>query len=265
MKTLINASLFLLLSTRRSLGLKPPPHVQVASRTMLSRLHVLFPNKRGIIVQADGEFVAKDPLLDDFMGRRSSARDVLRNDNAPPSPSLSSFGARQNSLKGENTNNHILNKNAVRGPSATDPQNMKIRDIQEELQRRHIYFADCFDRESLVKRLWEARGGDDDIASDDNGWGRNYRTPDDGLWNQDSSFSFNERTESANGWKENDPNSFYSSQETAFGYNEMSYSADFGVNRQSIFAPTSPYKKSEQWVYSKPVPPRTPPPGYYED
>jgi hypothetical protein len=141
---------------------------------------------------------------------------------------------------------------------------MKIRDIQKELQQRNVYFADCFDRASLVKRLWEARGGDDDIASSDNGWGESDRTPAHGQWNQDSDFSFNEMRENSNGWMENDPNYFYSSQESAFGYNEMSDSPAFGVNRQSIFAPTSPYNKSEQWVYTKPVPPSTPPPGYYK-
>jgi hypothetical protein len=141
---------------------------------------------------------------------------------------------------------------------------MKIRDIQKELQQRNVYFADCFDRESLVKRLSEARGENDDIASSDYGWMENDRTPARGQWTQDSAFSFNEMSGDSNGWKESDPNSFYSSQESAFGYNEMSDSATFGVNRQSIFAPTSPYKKSEQWVYTRPVPPSTPPPGYYK-
>lgn len=39
------------------------------------------------------------------------------------------------------------------------PTDMKIRDIQAELRSLNYTYSDCFDRESLVKRLLEARTG----------------------------------------------------------------------------------------------------------
>ncbi|KAL3796253.1 hypothetical protein HJC23_008573 [Cyclotella cryptica] len=256
MKTSVIAPLLIVLPTHRSLGFTNPCPKRITS---LSRLHVLFPNKRGIIVQADGDFVAKDPLLDDFMGRRSSARDVLRNDSTPSSPS--SFGVRRNSLRGEHSNSQASDTSIVNNASATDPKNMKIRDIQKELQQRNVYFGDCFDRESLVKRLREARGENDDIASPENGWGKNEQNP--AQSDQDASFPYNDIRGNINGWKRNDPNSLYAHQETAYGYKETSDDIASQINQQSRFASSSPYEKSERWVYTSPVPPSTPPPGYY--
>ena len=39
----------------------------------------------------------------------------------------------------------------------TNPADMRLREIQSELKERNVSYADCFDRESLVKRLLEAR------------------------------------------------------------------------------------------------------------
>ncbi|KAL9180202.1 hypothetical protein ACHAXT_008172 [Thalassiosira profunda] len=39
------------------------------------------------------------------------------------------------------------------------PSDMRLREIQSELKERSISYADCFDRESLAKRLVEAREG----------------------------------------------------------------------------------------------------------
>ena len=39
----------------------------------------------------------------------------------------------------------------------TSPADMRLREIQTELKERNVSYADCFDRESLVKRLVEAR------------------------------------------------------------------------------------------------------------
>ena len=39
------------------------------------------------------------------------------------------------------------------------PSDMRLREIQSELQERNISYSDCFDRESLVKRLVDARDG----------------------------------------------------------------------------------------------------------
>jgi thioredoxin len=38
-----------------------------------------------------------------------------------------------------------------------NPADMRLREIQNELKERNVSYADCFDRESLVKRLGEAR------------------------------------------------------------------------------------------------------------
>uniref|UniRef100_A0A7S4T607 Thioredoxin domain-containing protein n=1 Tax=Ditylum brightwellii TaxID=49249 RepID=A0A7S4T607_9STRA len=42
----------------------------------------------------------------------------------------------------------------------TDPAEMKLRDIKDELREMGVSYADCFDRESLVSRLTEARNGE---------------------------------------------------------------------------------------------------------
>jgi protein KRI1 len=47
----------------------------------------------------------------------------------------------------------------VRFMEQLDPINMKLREIQGELKDLGVSFADCFDRESLTKRLMEARQG----------------------------------------------------------------------------------------------------------
>lgn len=39
----------------------------------------------------------------------------------------------------------------------TNPADMRLREIQNELKERNVSYADCFDRDSLVKRLGEAR------------------------------------------------------------------------------------------------------------
>lgn len=44
--------------------------------------------------------------------------------------------------------------------SAADPTNMKLSDIKTELQSMGVSFTDCFDRESLTRRLVEARNGE---------------------------------------------------------------------------------------------------------
>ena len=41
--------------------------------------------------------------------------------------------------------------------SLPQPSEMKLREIQSELKQRNVSYADCFDRESLTKRLMEAR------------------------------------------------------------------------------------------------------------
>lgn len=40
-----------------------------------------------------------------------------------------------------------------------DPSTMRLGEIQAELKQRNISYADCFDKESLVKRLKDARDG----------------------------------------------------------------------------------------------------------
>lgn len=41
--------------------------------------------------------------------------------------------------------------------ASDDPSKMRLREIQLELKQRNVPFADCFDRDSLTKRLLEAR------------------------------------------------------------------------------------------------------------
>lgn len=43
--------------------------------------------------------------------------------------------------------------------SLPSPNDMRLREIQSELKESNISYADCFDKESLVKRLIEARDG----------------------------------------------------------------------------------------------------------
>ena len=43
--------------------------------------------------------------------------------------------------------------------SLPNPNDMRLKEIKEELKTMNISYADCFDKESLVKRLIEARDG----------------------------------------------------------------------------------------------------------
>ena len=56
-----------------------------------------------------------------------------------------------------NSRNHVIRLYAETTQSS--PSDMRLREIQSELQERNISYADCFDRESLVKRLVDARDG----------------------------------------------------------------------------------------------------------
>lgn len=49
-----------------------------------------------------------------------------------------------------------------------DPADMRLREIQSELKVRKVSFDDCFDRDSLTKRLIEARENNPIQASDEN-------------------------------------------------------------------------------------------------
>ena len=44
-----------------------------------------------------------------------------------------------------------------RSTAFQDPDDMRLREIQSELKQRKVTYDDCFDRESLMKRLFEAR------------------------------------------------------------------------------------------------------------
>jgi len=44
--------------------------------------------------------------------------------------------------------------------TSTDPAEMKLREIQAELKDMGVSYVDCFDRESLTRRLKEARNGE---------------------------------------------------------------------------------------------------------
>ena len=116
-------------STGKKINLSSQPR---ASTT----LHVLFPQKRGIIVEATDSFVAKDPLLDEYLGREPTSYAKASSSASNPSTSFDN-GTVQ---------------------SLPNPNEMKVREIQAELKQRNIPYADCFDRESLTKRLMEARG-----------------------------------------------------------------------------------------------------------
>jgi thioredoxin len=43
--------------------------------------------------------------------------------------------------------------------TSTDPSEMKLREIQAELKDMGVSYSDCFDRDSLTRRLKEARSG----------------------------------------------------------------------------------------------------------
>ena len=45
------------------------------------------------------------------------------------------------------------------GSEQEDPSTMRLGEIQAELKQRKVSYADCFDKESLVKRLKDARDG----------------------------------------------------------------------------------------------------------
>ena len=45
------------------------------------------------------------------------------------------------------------------GSDQEDPSTMRLGEIQAELKQRKVSYADCFDKESLVKRLRDARDG----------------------------------------------------------------------------------------------------------
>jgi len=73
----------------------------------------------------------------------------------PPAISISK-------ITGQQSYNHLLVANSVTDDSSneatlTNPADMRLREIQNELKERNVSYADCFDRESLVKRLLEAR------------------------------------------------------------------------------------------------------------
>ena len=44
--------------------------------------------------------------------------------------------------------------------TSTDPSEMKLREIQAELKDMGVSYSDCFDRDSLTRRLKEARRGE---------------------------------------------------------------------------------------------------------
>lgn len=183
-------------------------------------LQVLFPNKKGIVVEPDGNFIAKDPLIDDFMGRRSSANDVLRNDNIP-----------RGEPQGASFSGDAMNRGYV------DPNQMRLRDIQIELQNRNVYYGDCFDMESLVQRLREARG--------DNVWGEKNES--NNFEMNDDSCMYNETERNNYEW---DPVQLEHEQDSVY------YSND-GNNEFN-----TPWK-SQEWVYDTPMPPNMPPPEFF--
>jgi thiol-disulfide isomerase/thioredoxin len=72
-------------------------------------------------------------------------------------PTISTIASRQQSY-----NHPLIVANSVTDESAnevtlTNPNEMRLREIQTELKERNVSYADCFDRESLVKRLIDAR------------------------------------------------------------------------------------------------------------
>jgi hypothetical protein len=202
--------------------------------TPSTRIQVLFPNKKGIIVEPDGDFIARDPLIDDFMGRRSSANDVLRNDNVP---------------RGEPQSVNPL-QNAV-NDDYMDPYDMRVQDIQYELQQRNIFYGDCFDRDSLVMRLKEARR---EIL-----WEESLAGADE--MNQESPYSY-EGSEQNNNYGWGDQSAYQSDQESSYSYNDIT-DQTIGESNEHESVDT-PFENSGRWVYDNPVPPNMPPPEYFD-
>ena len=208
-----------------ALGFSPQLHH--ARRSIPStELGVLFPNRKGIVVEPDGNFVAKDPLIDDFMGRRSSANDVLRNDNIP-----------RGEPQGASFSGDAMNRGYV------DPSQMRLRDIQLELQNRNVYYGDCFDMESLVHRLREARG--------DNVWEEKDATNDSNFELADDSYMYSETEQSNYEWNNQNPVQVEHEQDPAY------YSNDGNGGF------TTPFN-SHEWVYDTPMPPNMPPPEFID-
>lgn len=79
-----------------------------------------------------------------------------------------------------NENNYDVSQELPR------PSEMKLREIQAELKQRRVSYADCFDRDSLTKRLEEARksnpifaeDGSDGKKTDGDGKGEEGKEPD---------------------------------------------------------------------------------------
>lgn len=63
-------------------------------------------------------------------------------------------------------------------PGFPDPSEMRLREIQLELQSNNVDYSDCFDRESLVSRLIEFRMGHVPTASSRNDGRQNERAVD---------------------------------------------------------------------------------------
>ena len=79
---------------------------------------------------------------------------------SPPS-TISKISRQQhlpitNSVTDDSSNNNEA--------TLTNPADMRLREIQSELKERNVSYADCFDRESLVKRLLEARENNPVVA-----------------------------------------------------------------------------------------------------
>ena len=71
---------------------------------------------------------------------------------------LSSWKTRAFVVRNENTFRRDGISLLLSGPTdLQDPANMRLREIQSELKKRKVSFDDCFDRDSLTKRLMEAR------------------------------------------------------------------------------------------------------------
>lgn len=146
-----------------------------------SSLHALQPQKGGIVVESpkDG-FIAKDPLIDEFMGRKAPAdgSDGYHADGgagANKGSARNGGGSRpsqtMNSLDDVWTQQQKQKQQQRSPPQQQPPQQapideanlaphteMRLREIQAELKQRNVSYADCFDRDSLVKKLLEARG-----------------------------------------------------------------------------------------------------------
>ena len=49
--------------------------------------------------------------------------------------------------------------------SSSDISTMRLKEIQDELKERKVSYTDCFDKESILARLVEARSKDTNISS----------------------------------------------------------------------------------------------------